>query len=116
MVEVPENFTPKKKNIKVPMQNTPLKIGPFWAVPLEKMERWKDANWLTPSEMTLVTPIRKFHSWGGVDIKWNDPGTQVELVTADTGVKSSLWHFMNNIIKEFEGISLWREKIQKIAN
>ena len=42
--------------------------------------------------MTLVTPIRKFHSWGGgrwvgVDIKWNDPGTQVELVTADTGVK-----------------------------
>ena len=78
MVEVPEDLTPKKKNIKVPMQNTPLKIGPFWAVPLEKMERWKDANWLTPSEMTLVTPSESFIH-GGVWIlngmtrahKWN---------------------------------------------
>lgn len=27
-----------------------------------------------------------------MDIKWNDPGTQVELVTANTGVKYEIIH------------------------
>jgi len=49
-------------------------MGHFVLYPSEKMASSKDADSLTPSEMTLVTPIRKFHGWGdGVDIKWDGP-------------------------------------------
>ena len=60
----------KKKKIKVPTK-TPLRkkpsfvLGHFVLYPSEKMARSKDADWLTPSEMSLVTLLRKSHPQGG---------------------------------------------------
>ena len=44
------------------------------------MARSKDADWLTPSEMTLVTPSESFIHRGGVDIKWNGPDQKVSSI------------------------------------
>ena len=48
---------------------------------------------LPPQKLLWWPPSEGFiHGGGCVDIKWNDPGTQVELVTADTGVKYEIIH------------------------